>query len=480
MLYNVQPIELQKTYITRIARAKLERLISLSIFYHYSLKIALSIAGSDSGAGAGIQADLKTLSALGVYGCTVITTITAQNTKKVVQIFELPPSMIRQQIQAILTDMPPDAIKIGMVYSKQTIDVLYSFLEKIKIPIVLDPILASGTGAKLLRDDAFDSLKSKLIPICTLVTPNKMEAEKLANINIKTKSDCVEAAKKIRKLGAENVIVKGGHFGSSVATDVLLDSNGRLTDISNTRIKIRDSHGSGCNFSSAVVAYLAKGVTVTDACRMANEYVQNAIKSAIMVGKGLAVTNPLSAIYQDAARYQVLVQLQESVWQLTASYGFHNLIPETQTNFVYSLPDAAEILEVAGVRGRIIRIGDTAVPASYVEFGASRHVASAVIAYMSVNPFFRSAINIRFNERLLEAFKSILPIGSYDRTKEPKNVKMKEGSTVSWGIRVALAKNPNAEVIYHKGDIGKEPMIIVFGKNPADVVGKIRAALREY
>ncbi|HEY3094659.1 MAG TPA: bifunctional hydroxymethylpyrimidine kinase/phosphomethylpyrimidine kinase [Nitrososphaera sp.] len=444
------------------------------------MKIALSIAGSDSGAGAGIQADLKTFSALGVYGCTAITAITAQNTKKVAEIFEVPPAIVEQQIRSVMTDMPPDAIKIGMVYSREIIEAVHRSLKKSKVPAVLDPILAAGTGAKLLRDDAFDLFVSKLMPVCALVTPNKIEAEKLARIKIRTEADGIEAARKIRRRGAKNVIVKGGHFGTSTVTDILLDSSGRLTKITNPRIKIKESHGSGCNFSSAITAYLAKGAALKDACRMANEYVHVAIKNAVSVGRGLPVTNPLSSILRDAGRYYVLAELQAAVEQVSKLYGFYRLIPETQTNFAYALPEAADVSDVAGVRGRIVRIGNAAVPASYIEFGASKHMASAIIGYMRVNPAMRSVINIRFDDRLVKICKSLFSISSYDRSKEPKSVKKKEGSSVSWGTMQALSKNLKADVIYHKGDIGKEPMITVFGGNPGEVAVKIKAILRNY
>ncbi|MGI0023982.1 MAG: bifunctional hydroxymethylpyrimidine kinase/phosphomethylpyrimidine kinase, partial [Nitrososphaera sp.] len=269
------------------------------------MKVALSIAGSDSGAGAGIQADIKTFSALGVYGCTAITAITAQNTRTVSRIVQVPPAMIADQITSVLRDIPPDAIKIGMVYSRETIDTICRLLKRSKAPVVLDPIFGAGTGAKLLRDDAFDSFVSDLVPICALITPNKMEAERLAGMKIRTEADGIDAARRIRKLGARSVVVKGGHFSRTKVTDLLLDSNSKLTKITNPRIKIRESHGSGCNFSSAATAYLAKGASLPDACRRANEYVHIAIKNAVTVGQGLPVTNPLSAIYLDASRYHV-------------------------------------------------------------------------------------------------------------------------------------------------------------------------------
>jgi hydroxymethylpyrimidine kinase/phosphomethylpyrimidine kinase len=443
------------------------------------LNIALSIAGSDSGAGAGIQADLKMFSALGVYGCTAITAITAQNTKKVAEIFEVSPSMVEQQIRSIMTDMRPNAIKIGMVYSIPIIEAVYRSLEKkSKIPVVLDPILAAGTGAKLLRTEAYKSFISNLIPSSTLITPNRMEAEKLADMTIKTENDANEAARKIKKLGAENVIVKGGHFGSAHVTDVLLDSKDNIIKFTNPRLEIKEVHGSGCNFSSAVTAYLARGMTLTEACKMANEYVHTAIRNAITIGSGLPIANPLSTIYRDASRYLTLAELQLAVEQVSMLDGFYRLIPETQTNFAYALLDAVDISDVAAVRGRIIKIENSAAPASYIKFGASSHVASAVLAYMSVNPDFRSAINIRFDERIVNVCKSLFSVASYDRTKEPKKIKRREGSSVAWGILAALSKNSLAEVIYHRGDVGKEPMITLFGRNPAEIVERIKRILK--
>lgn len=445
------------------------------------MKVALSIAGSDSGAGAGIQADLKTFSALGVYGCTAITALTAQNTKKVAQIHEVPADVVEEQVKSVMADLPPAAIKVGMVYSQQVIDAVAKSLKHARVPVVLDPILAAGTGAKLLQDDALDSFVSRLMPLATLVTPNRMEAEKLSGVRIRSEGDGVEAAKRLKALGAKNVIVKGGHFDKKTVTDVLLlGHNGKVTEITNPRVDIKESHGSGCNFSAAATAYLARGLALEEACRMANEYVHDAIKNAVMVGKGLPVTNPLSEIYRDAMRHRALAELQAAVDRLVSFEGFYRLIPETQTNFAYALPDATSHFEVAAVRGRIARAGNSAVQVSRVEFGASRHMASAVLAYMSVRPAARAVINIRLDPEILAACKSIFKVSSYDRSREPRDIKRKEGSTISWGTKAALAKNPGAEAIYHEGDIGKEPMMTVFGRNPAEVAYKIEQLLKIY
>jgi hydroxymethylpyrimidine/phosphomethylpyrimidine kinase len=377
-----------------------------------------------------------------------------------------------------MSDSPPDAIKVGMVYSAKIIEVVVGLLAKTKAPIVLDPILAAGTGYGLLQKGALEPFVKRLIPLATLVTPNRMEAEKLSGIKIHSGADAVTAAKKIRTLGAQNVIVKGGHIAGDVVTDILLEKSGRVTKMSNPRIRIKETHGSGCNFSAAATAYLARGLPVAQACTRANEYVHEAIKGAVRVGKGLHVTNPLSQMYRDAQRYAALAELQAAVDRLVTLPGFARLIPETSSNFAYALPDAVGPGDVAAVKGRIVRAGDSAVAVSRVEFGASRHMANAALACMKVRPDIQSVINIRYDARLVGVCRSLFSVSSYDRSREPEGISRKEGSSVSWGTGAALAKDPSADIIYHRGAAGKEPMITVFGRNPADVLGKVEKILK--
>ena len=204
------------------------------------VQAALTIAGSDSSGGAGIQADIKTMSALGVYSCTVITAITAQNTSNVDHIHPLDAGTVKKQIRSILSDIPIHAIKIGMVYNNEIITAVSDALNKLKIPIVLDPIISAGTGAQLLQKEFLYDFKDKLLPICDLVTPNIHEAEKLSEIMIKNEDDIKKVALKIQKLGAKNVVVKGGHFrkDDEIITDTILDYQGEFRILKNNRMKI--------------------------------------------------------------------------------------------------------------------------------------------------------------------------------------------------------------------------------------------------
>lgn len=445
------------------------------------MKVALSVAGSDSGAGAGIQADLKTLTSLGVYGCTAITAVTAQNTREVSGVFELAPESLAKQIRSVMLDMPPDAIKIGMVYNKPNIVTVSRALKRCDVPIVLDPILSAGSGGKLLLPEAFEYFKEKLIPLSTIITPNRLEAQKITGFKIISKSDVVKAARKIKNLGAKNVIIKSNRFEKKQVSDILLNSEGKLIEISNSRLSLNETHGSGCNFSAAITAFLARDFTIIDAFKLANKYVQASLQDALRIGDGLLVSNPAGSMYDYANRYFVLKELRSAIEDIERLENFGTLIPETQSNIAFALPDAQELDHIAAISGRIVKIGDAARSASSkVEFGASKHVGSALLAYMTVNRLIRSAMNIKYDEKIRKIIKATFKVSNYDRKKEPRAIMKKEGMSIFWGIKYALAKNPEAEIIYHEGALGKEPMSIIFADSPSEVVNKLRIILENY
>lgn len=438
---------------------------------------ALTIAGSDSSSGAGIQADLKVFSLLHVYGTSVITVLTAQNTRRVSRIMPVEPAMVKSQINAVLADIKIDAIKIGMVYNKSIVGTIANVLKGVKIPIVIDPIFKAGTGATLLRNDAFASFVNKLVPIAYVITPNKMEAERLASIKIHTIRDAKVVAEKIAGLGARNVIIKGGHLEGKYVTDILYH-NRQFFEFRNERVKSEGFHGAGCSFSAALTAEIAKGKSVVEATKRANEFITNAIINAVKIGRGYNVPNFEQLIPSN----NLLATLQKAVYMIEDADNFGILIPESQTNFVYAKQDARSINDVAGVYGRIVKIGKKAKVAGGVGFGASKHVASAVLAIMHHDKSIRSGINIKYDERIIEICKKLRwKVSSYDRRNEPEEVKSKEGMTVQWGIEQAISQiNALPDVVYHTGDWGKEPMILMFGKNPEEVVSKTILILHEY
>lgn len=433
---------------------------------------ALTIAGSDTVAGAGIQADLKIFSLFGIYGTTVITAITAQNTKSIDKIYPLD-IMVKSQLNSVLSDIVPDSIKIGMVYNREIIDIIYDTIKDIDRPVVLDPIILSTTNRKLLLDSAFDEYIDKLIPISKVITPNIPEAEQLTRKKIKSVEDMRITAKLIAEHGIENVIIKGGHVKSDVITDLLLTEDGEFLTINNPSQAIGDSHGTGCSFSAALTAFIAKGISLKNAFILSNEFIRESLKHVVNVGNGIPIVNVLSHTFENSLRYKIINELQECTEKLMELENMYKLIPETQSNFVYALPFAKELKEIAAVEGRLIKVEPKVKVVSGIRFGASKHVASAVLEYMNYDILCRSAINIKFSEEIINILSSKYDISYYDRKDEPPEVKQKEGMTIKWGIKSALKRKSNAKIIYHKGDIGKEPMIMIFGYGPSEVLSTI-------
>jgi len=246
---------------------------------------ALTIAGSDSGAGAGIQADLKTFAALGVYATSVITAITAQNTVKVSKVFELSPDLVAAQIDAVIEDIGAEALKTGMLANAAIIEVVAAKIRQYRLKnLVLDPVMVAKSGDLLLRRDAVEALRRHLIPLAQVVTPNLPEAEQLTGMKLTRAKDFEEAARRISAMGAQNVVIKGGHRRGP-AIDLFFDGK-KMRPLRSPRIRTRHTHGTGCTFSAAIAAYLAKGETVEVAVSRAKRYITAAIHHGFAVGSG--------------------------------------------------------------------------------------------------------------------------------------------------------------------------------------------------
>ena len=256
----------------------------------------LIIAGSDSSGGAGIQADIKTVTALGSYAMTAITAVTIQNTTGVKSIVPIEPKKISDQIEFTSRDIKPDAIKIGMLHSSNVIKSVISSLDVIKVKkIILDPVMVAKGGAKLIDDKAVELLKNELIKKVSLITPNVTEAEMLTNTTIKNYEDMIFAASILIELGAKNVFIKGGHLDSKVVQDIFVNKK-EIMLIKNKRITTSNTHGTGCTLSSAISTFFACGKTLKKSCELATKYVNNSIRSNLNYGKGHGPINHLSSI----------------------------------------------------------------------------------------------------------------------------------------------------------------------------------------
>ena len=256
------------------------------------VKTALTIAGSDSIGGAGIQADLKTFSRLQVYGMSVITALTAQNTTGVSSVMDVPPDFVLHQLDAVLTDIPPDALKTGMLLNAAIIEVVAAKIREHGLTkVVVDPVMFATSGAELLRQDAVRVLQRVLLPLALVITPNINEAQALTGKQIRTTGDMEEAALQVHAMGARYVLLKGGHIEGD-ATDVLFDGN-EFWHICAERIPARDCHGTGCVLSAAITAHLALGRSVREAVELGKQFVTEAIRNGLRIGRGQGPCDPL-------------------------------------------------------------------------------------------------------------------------------------------------------------------------------------------
>jgi hydroxymethylpyrimidine/phosphomethylpyrimidine kinase len=441
---------------------------------------ALTVAGSDSGGGAGIQADLKTFAALGVHGMSAITSITAQNTYSVTRVVDLDPEMVVEQIRVCVEDIGVDAVKTGMLHTTDIIRAVADELRKISAPKVVDPVMVAKSGAPLLREDAIKTLVEELIPIADVVTPNAREAERLTKIPVKGLEDQKRAAKEIAELGARAVVVKGGHVDGPVARDVLY-FNGDYIVLESERIQTKNTHGTGCTFASAIAAHLAHGTEIVQAVRKAKEFVTDAIRYGLDLGKGSGPVNPLWATLRKAWLYEAIENVRVATEVLERVDGIGWICPESMINLAEVVPYGSSNDDVVGIPGRIVNVGGRLRASSCPRPGGSRHVASAVLVAHSLDRMVRAAMNVRYDERILEsAVRLGMSVSSYDRSREPPEIKNVEGMSIRWGVREAFNQAGKVtDIVYHMGDFGKEPMITIFGEDAVDVVKKLLRILNK-
>ncbi len=271
------------------------------------MDVVMTIAGSDSGGGAGIQADLKTFQELKVFGTSVITALTAQNTLGVQGIYPTTPEFVEQQLTSVFQDFQVKALKTGMLFSAEIIETVARILQQQDVKIVVDPVMIAKGGASLLQNDAVQALNTKLLPLATVLTPNIPEAEVISGIKIENERDIYHAAKRILQFGVKCVVMKGGHLEETdTATDTVFFEDGLSFSMETKRIDTQHTHGTGCTFSSAITAFLGRGFSLQEAIVEAKKFVQLAIEQPLNIGHGHGPTNHFA--YQEAhGNYEVTI-----------------------------------------------------------------------------------------------------------------------------------------------------------------------------
>ena len=423
----------------------------------------LSIGGSDPSSGAGIQSDIKVFSKLDIHCLTVITAITGQNTSNFGMVEPVSKNILENQLESIITDFKIDGIKIGMVYNSEIIKTLYHHLKKLKIPIVVDPVIKSTTGGMLIEKAAIIDFKKFIIPLATIITPNKFEAEILTKMKINSINTPEKIAKKIQRMGAKNIVITGIKIKNKKISDFVLEKNKKyyITDKEISKI----NRGSGCIHSASVLYSIVKNKNIKKALEFAKKNTFNSIKNSKKIGKGIAITN-----MEESNEMKLL----NSINEFTKIKNIYKNIPECQTNFVYSKQKPKSIKEILGISGRIVKSGEEVIVAGDLVYGGSKHVATALLTVNKKYSKIQSAINLKYKNETISKIKKLkLTTYDYDRNHEPKNVK-NGGSTIEWGIKNAIKNSTKPpDIIYHKGDFGKEPMIIVFAETPDIVIKKI-------
>ncbi|ELZ04170.1 bifunctional hydroxymethylpyrimidine kinase/phosphomethylpyrimidine kinase [Natrialba aegyptia] len=436
--------------------------------------VALTIAGSDSGGGAGIQADLATMTAHGVFGTSAITAVTAQHTRGVERSFALPAEEVDAQIGAVTGDFDVGAAKTGMLATTELVETVAERASSFAFPLVVDPVMVATSGDRLL-EPAAERAYEDLLSDTTLATPNADEAEVLTDIAVTDEESAREAGEAIRELGVDAALVKGGHVPGETVRDVLVTDAGTTT-FEHPRIDTAATHGSGCALSAAIAARLATGDDLETAVGGATDFLVRAVRYAYDVGEGDGAVNHAVELRNAAAREATSEEVQTIVDRLVDA-DVSELVPEVGMNVVGATPYAESVDETAAVEGRITRTLSGIQPNRGVRFGASSHVARFLLAAREFSPDLRFAVNCRFGADVEAALAELgWERAEYDRADEP--TADEEGETMGWGARQAFADRNDEEpptAVIDRGAVGKEAMTKLLADDAATLAERVVA-----
>ena len=438
------------------------------------MKNILTIAGYDPSSGAGVTRDLDTFFSLGCHGLSVPTCFVVQGPRGVRDTHPVPLDQFASMLKVIEEEVSVDGVKIGVVWDSPYIEMISKFLKKLKgRPVVVDPIYAAKNGRKLITEEGLNCLVKKIFPLTTLLTPNLGEASLLTGKKIKTLDEAKSCAKELIRLGPRAVVVKGGHL-KGAPVDVFFDGQ----DIfvwEKPRIN-RQVHGTGCLFSSLLAAFLTNGYALEEAFLAAEKEMELALEKNyfIATSNGYSYSSPTLIKASLAERWQVVGSLRQAAEKLLELNPVE-LIPEVQMNIGYALPQAERVEEVAAFPGRISQSRGKILFKGEPQFGASSHVARLILAMMKHFPQLRACANLRYAQAYVDkARKKNYKVVFFDRRKEPPRLKQAEGKSLDFLMESILKKmDQPPDFIYDRGDVGKEPIIRCFARDPLELLEKI-------
>lgn len=428
------------------------------------MRTALTVAGSDSIGGAGIQADVKAMSVVGVHAASVITAVTAQNTCGVDGILPIPEEFIKAQLEAVLKDCDIKAVKTGMLYSAEIVRTVADILEDHEMPLIVDPVMVSGTGSSLSDDGYASALKKKLLPMCELVTPNKHEAEVLAKMKIKTRDDLMLACELIGKQGS-SVLMKGGHFNTPTVVDYLYLSS-EFTKMEYPRLR-KAGHGSGCVLSSFITANMAKGLDIVNAVLKSRELIQESISSQYAIGKGDVVVNTMVKLKGDTDKFQVLDALDAAAAKIVDTVP-DELVPKGGMNIAMALKDAAGPEEIAAIDKRMVVHNGILRKNGPAKFGTAEGLSYILLTVMKHSPETRCIMSIAYGDDIMDVMEEV---GMTSVTAEMGKDKFSEAT------EKALRKCKGIpDAIVDKGP-KKDRVIRILAKDTEDMLAKLEEIL---
>jgi hydroxymethylpyrimidine/phosphomethylpyrimidine kinase len=439
--------------------------------------VVLTIAGSDSGGGAGIQADLKTIEARGGFGTSAVTAVTAQSTTGVHDTHVLPVEQVEAQLDAVLGDFDVAAVKTGMLATAEVVETVTGYVGDLDCPIVVDPVMVAASGDRLLDPEAEDAYED-LVGEATLATPNADEAAVLADVDVEDEAGARLAGQRLLSWGADGALVKGGHVPGDTVLDTLVTADA-IETLEHPRIDTGATHGSGCTLASAVATDLAHGESLREAVAAGVDLLERAVRYHHDVGAGAGAVHHLVETRNEAARHPTAERVQDVVdWFVDRDVSV--LVPEVGMNVVGATPYAEATDETAAVEGRITRTLSGVNPNRGVRYGASSHVARFLLAAREYDADLRWAVNCRFDDDVEAALETLSePVAEYDRDAQPDDVAEIEESTMQWGARQVFGSLDDDEarpvVVLDRGAHGKEPIAKFVGSDARRVAERVVA-----
>ncbi len=429
------------------------------------MRSALTVAGSDSIGGAGVQADVKAMAVVGVHATSVITAVTAQNTQGVDDIFPMPEEFIQAQLESVLRDCDVKAVKTGMLYSAEIVETVADILEDHEMPLIVDPVMVSGTGDALSQKELVSAMRKKLLPICELVTPNKHEAEVLSKMKINTKDDLTLACELIGKQGS-SVLMKGGHFNTPTVVDYLYLSS-EFTKLEYPRLK-KAGHGSGCVLSSFITANMAKGLDIVNAVMKSRDLIQESIASQYSVGKGDQIVNPMVKMKGETDKFKVLDAVDAAAARIMDVVP-DEFVPKKGMNIALALKDAAGPEEIAAIDRRLFVHNGMIRKGGPAKFGAAEHLSYVLLGVMKHDPKTRCIMSIAYSDDVMSVMEEV---GMNAVSVEMGKDKILEATETA--INKCNGKIPDA--IVDKGS-KKDRIVRILAKDTDEMLSKLENIL---